>query len=149
MVYSMRGKKGIWLPKKDTKIYEIEFPGGRSDEYTVNVISQKMFTQCDNDCRWYNLMEGIIDHNTDGHVIDRAAMYIKHGSNTQVRKTTKGWHLCVEWNYGTTSWERLVNLKEINPVEVDVQLPITFLMPLIVCGGPHMYSRSASGLLLL
>jgi hypothetical protein len=23
-------------------------------------------------------------------------MYIKHGSNKKVRKTTKGWHLCVE-----------------------------------------------------
>jgi hypothetical protein len=36
-----------------------------------------------------------------------------------VRKTTKGWHLCVEWKDGTTSWERLADLKESNPVEVD------------------------------
>jgi hypothetical protein len=35
-----------------------------------------------------------------------------------VRKTTKGWNLCVEWKDGTTSWERLVDLKEINPVKV-------------------------------
>jgi hypothetical protein len=26
--------------------------------------------------------------------------------------------LCVEWKYGTTSWERLVDLKERNPVEL-------------------------------
>jgi hypothetical protein len=45
-------------------------------------------------------------------------MYIKHGSNKKVRKTTKGWHFCVEWKDGTTSWERLVDLKEINTVEV-------------------------------
>jgi hypothetical protein len=36
------------------------------------------------------LTEGIIDHKTDGHAVDRADMYIKHGSNTQERKTTKG-----------------------------------------------------------
>jgi hypothetical protein len=35
-----------------------------------------------------------------------------------VRKKTKGWNLCVEWKDGTTSWERLSDLKEINPVEV-------------------------------
>jgi hypothetical protein len=35
-----------------------------------------------------------------------------------VRKKTKGWKLCVELKDGTTSWERLVDLKEINPVEV-------------------------------
>jgi hypothetical protein len=45
-------------------------------------------------------------------------VYIKVGSNTQIRKTTKGWHLCVEWKDGTTSWERLDDLKESNPVEV-------------------------------
>jgi hypothetical protein len=31
----------------------------------------------------------------------------------------EGWHLCVEWKDGTTIWERLVDLKESNPVEVD------------------------------
>jgi hypothetical protein len=56
-------------------------------------------------------MEGIIDHKTYDHAIYRADMYIKHGSNNQVRKTTKGWNLCVTWKYGTTSWERLADLK--------------------------------------
>jgi hypothetical protein len=46
-------------------------------------------------------------------------MYIKHGRNKKVRKRTKGWNLCVEWKDGTTSWERLADLKESNPVEVD------------------------------
>jgi hypothetical protein len=26
--------------------------------------------------------------------------------------------LCIEWKYGTTSWEHLADLKENNPVEV-------------------------------
>jgi hypothetical protein len=62
-------------------------------------------------------MEGIIDHRTDGHDVAPADMYIKHGSNKKVRKTTKGWHLCVEWKDGTTSWELLADLNESNPVE--------------------------------
>jgi hypothetical protein len=33
-------------------------------------------------------------------------------------KTTKGWNFFVEWKDGTTIWERLVDLKESNPVEV-------------------------------
>jgi hypothetical protein len=63
-------------------------------------------------------MESIVDHNTDGHAIYWADMHIKHGSNTQVRKTTKGWYLCVEWKDRITSLERLSDLKESNPVEV-------------------------------
>jgi hypothetical protein len=102
----------------DTRTYEIEFPDGRSDEYTTNVIGENMYAQCDIEGRQYNIMEGIIDHKTDGHAVEPADMYIKHGSKKKVRKTTKGWNLCVEWKDGTTSWERLADLKERNPVEV-------------------------------
>jgi hypothetical protein len=102
----------------DTRTYEIEFPDGRSDEYNANVIAENMYAQCDTEGRQYNLMEGIIDHKTDGHALERADKYIKHGRNKQVRKTAKGWHLCVEWKDGTTCWERLADLKESNTVEV-------------------------------
>jgi hypothetical protein len=77
-----------------------------------------MFAKCDIECREYTLMEGITDHRTDGHAVDPAERYIKHGSNKKVRQTTKSWNLCVKWKDGTTSWERLADLKESNPVEV-------------------------------
>ena len=32
--------------------------------------------------------------------------------------TTKGWQLCVEWKDGSTTWERLADLKESYPIEV-------------------------------
>jgi hypothetical protein len=77
-----------------------------------------MYAQCDTEGNQFNIMDCIIDHKKDGHDLERADMYIKHGINKQVRKTTKGWHLCVEWKDGTTSWERITDLKESNPVEV-------------------------------
>jgi hypothetical protein len=40
----------------DTMIYEIEFPDGRSDEYTINVIAENMYAQCETEGRQYNLM---------------------------------------------------------------------------------------------
>jgi 2-phosphoglycerate kinase len=42
-----------------TKTYGIEFPDGRSDEYTANVIIENMHAQCDAEGMQYNLMEGI------------------------------------------------------------------------------------------
>jgi hypothetical protein len=97
----------------DTRKYD-----GRSDEYIVNIIAQNMYAQCDEEGNQFNLMDGIVGHKTDGHAVTPVDMYIKHGSNRQVRKTTIGWHLCVEWKDGTTSWERLADIKESNPVEV-------------------------------
>ena len=32
-------------------------------------------------------------------------------------RTTAGWHLCVQWKDGSTSWEKLSDLKESHPVE--------------------------------
>jgi hypothetical protein len=63
-----------------------------------------MYAQCDIEDRQYNLMEGIIYHRTAGHAVAPADMFIKHGSNKKVRKTTKGWHPCVECKDGITSW---------------------------------------------
>jgi hypothetical protein len=127
----------------DTRTYEIEFPDGRSDEYTANVIEENMYTQCDIEGRQYNLMEGIIDHKTDGRAVAPADMYIKHGSNNKVRKTIKGWHLCAEWKDGTTSWERLADLKESNPVEVAEYAAIKSLLdtPAFVYRASHVLKK--------
>jgi hypothetical protein len=35
----------------DTRTYKIEFPDGRSDEYTVNMIAENRYAQCDNEGR--------------------------------------------------------------------------------------------------
>jgi hypothetical protein len=127
-------------PMLDTRTYEIEFLDGPSDEYTANVIAENMYAQCDIEGRQFNLMEGIIDHRTDGHAVAPAQMYIKHGSNKKVRKTTKGWHLCVEWKDGNTSWERFEDLKEINPVEVAEYAATKSLLdtPAFVRWAPHV-----------
>jgi hypothetical protein len=102
----------------NTRTCEIEFPNGRSDEYNGKVNTENMYAQCDEEGNQFNLMECIVDLKMDEHAMDHADMYIKHEINKQVRKTTKGWHLCVEWKDWTKSWEYLVNIKESNPVEV-------------------------------
>jgi hypothetical protein len=55
-----------------------------------------MYAQCDIESRQYNLMEDIFYRKTDAHAAEPADMYIHHGSNKKVMKTTKGWSLCVE-----------------------------------------------------
>ena len=74
-------------------------------EYTANVIAESMYAQCDTEGNQHLLLDAIIDHRKDGHAVEKADMYIQAGSNRQIRKTTKGWHLCVEWKDGTTTWE--------------------------------------------
>jgi hypothetical protein len=79
----------------DTRTYEIEFPDGHTNEYTANLIAHNMYAQFFEEGNQHNLMDIIVDHRADGHAVACADMYIKHGSNRKVRKTTIGWSLCV------------------------------------------------------
>ena len=55
------------------------------------------------------------------HVIsqDNSQIWIASADECKqhLRKTTKGWHLCIQWKDGTTLWERLADVKESNPIE--------------------------------
>ena len=105
-------------PILDSRTYEVEFPDGQVVEYSANVIAQNMYSQCDTEGNQYLLLKEIVDWRKDDTAIGRDDMYVQSGANRHLRKTTKGWQLCVEWKDGTTSWERLADLKESNPVEV-------------------------------
>ena len=63
------------------------------------------------------LMQAITDYKTNGHAVAHADQHITIAGKLHLRKTTKGWHLCVQWKDGTTSWERLADVKESNPIE--------------------------------
>jgi hypothetical protein len=60
-----------------------------------------------------------------------------------VSKTTNGWYFCVEWKDGTTSWERMADLKESNPVEVaENTVAKSFLdAPDFVWWDPHVLKK--------
>ena len=114
---SLKGTKHA-NPLFDTRAYVVEFPNGMEAEYTANLIAENMYAQCNIDGEQYLLLEGIIDHKTNSNAVEKADGYITVNNRRCAKKTTKGWHLCIEWKDGTTSWERLATLKESNPVEV-------------------------------
>jgi hypothetical protein len=60
-----------------------------------------------------------------------------------VLKTTKGWHLFVEWKDVTTSWERLAAIKESNPVEVAEYAATKILLnsPAFIWWAPRVLQK--------
>jgi hypothetical protein len=54
-----------------------------------------------------------------------------------------GWNLCVEWKEGTSSWERLADLKERNSVEVAEYAVSENLhnAPDFLCWVPHLLKK--------
>ena len=105
-------------PILDTRSYDIEFPDGTLKSYTANIIAENMIAQCDPLGNQFRLMEAITGHKTDGTEVHPDDTHVQGKSNRHTRKTTKGWHLCILWKDGSTTWERLADIKESYPVEV-------------------------------
>jgi hypothetical protein len=105
-------------PILDTRTYDVQFPDGSSAEYSANIIAQNMYSQCHSEGNQFLLLNAIVGHKSDDTAVKRVDMYVQHGYNKHLQKTTKGWKLCVEWKDGTTTWVCLADVKESNPVEV-------------------------------
>ena len=111
-----------------------------------------------------HLMQAITDYKTDGHAVTHANPHITITGKQHLRKTTKGWHLCIQWKDRTTSWERLADVKESNPIEVaeyamaqgiDHKPAFTWWVPYTLkeekphdCGCIHVISQDNSQILL-
>jgi hypothetical protein len=124
-------------------VYQVEFTDGEEGEYAANIIAQNMYAQCDSEGNQFLLLDAFINHHSDGHAVDKSNMWIRVGNNRHMRKTTKGWHLCVQWKDGTTSWERLADLKESNPVEVAEYASATGIVdqPAFAWWCPHVMKK--------
>ena len=64
-------------PILDTHSYQVEFPDSQLGEYSANVITQNMLSQCDLDGNQFLLMESIVDHKvTDEALLKLLEMHV-------------------------------------------------------------------------
>jgi hypothetical protein len=105
-------------PMMDSRQYEVQLADGTVEDVFANTIAENLYSQVDSEGRQYYLLREIVDHRRDDTALSKDEAWIKHGSNRTRRKTTKGWHLLVEWAEGSSDWIPLKDLKETHPVEV-------------------------------
>ena len=105
-------------PILDNRTYEVEFEDGSMSNYSANVITEIVYAQCDEEGQKHLLFGSILYHKTDGHALLFAEQDVVVRGQSSKLKTMKGWHFCVQWKDGTTTWERLSEFKEYHPIQV-------------------------------
>eukprot|EP00804_Cyclotella_cryptica_P017310 CCRYP_020331-RA/>CCRYP_020331-RA protein AED:0.23 eAED:0.25 QI:0/-1/0/1/-1/1/1/0/484 len=106
-------------PALDTRIYEVRFSDGRTEELAANVIAEAVYAQCDADGNQYVLLDAIVDYRKDPSVaVARNDQVSVVDGKKIVKRSTRGWELCCEWKDGSTSWQKLSDLKESHPLQV-------------------------------
>ena len=103
-------------PILDTAIYEVEFEDGHVEAFHANQIAEAIYASVDDEGYVYNELKEIVDHRRDGSAIRSDDGFVMLRGKKVPKRTTKGWHICVEWRDGSTSWLDLKDVKESHPV---------------------------------
>ena len=84
----------------------------------ANLIAENMYSQVDEEGQQYTLMSEIIDHKSDGKALSKDdGCYLDRYGKQQLRMTTCGWKLLVEWKDGNSSWVSWNDMKDSYPLE--------------------------------
>ena len=104
-------------PILDSRLYEVEFPDGRTEEIAANAIAQAMYAQCDIDGTEYTILDSIVDYRKGQDALSKEDQRFTKDGRDCIHRSTKGWELLCQWKDGTTSWQKLSDLKESHPLE--------------------------------
>ena len=106
-------------PQVDSREYEVMFDDGTTKEFAANVIAENLISVSGDESHSNHFLNEIIDHRTNGKAVTKDDGMISQNGRSTMRKTTKGWFLCVRWKDDSTSWVPLKDLKESNPLDVS------------------------------
>jgi hypothetical protein len=128
-------------PVLDTRVYEVQFSDGHIESYAANVNFENMYAQVDDEGNQFVLFDEIIYYRIDGSAMTKEfAEQLNY-----VPKTSIGWEFQVRWKDGSTSWEKLCNLKKSNPIELAEFRATNQLLdePAFKWWGPYTLKRRA------
>ena len=106
-------------PMLNTITYDVEFPDGKTDTFTANVIAQNLYSQIDDSGHHKRELDCILGYKQDSTAVRRSDMWLPTKSGQRrMRQSTKGWTLLVQWLDGSQQWIPLKRIKEFYPVEI-------------------------------
>ena len=107
-------------PILDTRIYQLEFPDGRVEEYGMNLIVENLLTQVDEQGWDTGIFNEIIDVRKDELIaipIGPTSTISLNGRDKPI-VTTKGWDILIKWKDGSTNWIPLSTAKQSYPIQI-------------------------------
>ena len=96
----------------------MNFEDGYVTKLTANAFAESMYAMCDENGDHILLFDAIVDHRkNDNEMTTVEQKFVDFRGKQQYKRSTKGWEVCVRWNNGSTTWEKLSDFKECYPVQ--------------------------------
>lgn len=105
-------------PILDSRQYRVEFDDGEVTELAANVIAESMYAMCDDEGERILLLDSFVDFRKSDTALTVADQkFVDSRGTVQYKRSTRGWEICCQWKDGSTTWEKLKDLKECYPVQ--------------------------------
>ena len=106
-------------PILDTRLYEVEYLDGHKASLAANAIAENLFAQIDEKGNRHVTIDSIMAHRVDGTQLTKENGFIisQNGGKRRI-ETTKGWEILLQWKDGTSTWEKLKDVKASYPVQL-------------------------------
>jgi hypothetical protein len=106
-------------PILDARLYEVEYLDGHKAAISANIIAENILAQVDHDGHRQMLFEAIMDHHNEGTALQGEKASIKNSSGVSRNvETTKGWECLIQWHNGSTTWNKMKDVKDSYPVQL-------------------------------
>ena len=97
----------------------MQFEDGSVDRYHANIIAENIYSRIDSEGHSQYMLDEILDHKSYDTAIKQAEGFDVGSKGEPIPKqTTRGWKLLARLKDHSTSWMKLKDLKESNPVEL-------------------------------
>ena len=73
-------------PLLDTRLYEVQFSDGSTEEIATNLIAETLLSKVDDEGRSYSILKEIVDHRTNGHALSKDNAYVIDYQETAICK---------------------------------------------------------------
>jgi uncharacterized protein YxjI len=105
-------------PILDSRLYKVEYQDGHRAALTANTIAKNVFSQVDGDGHRHFLFDSILGHQCDGSQMKEKDTFVMSSNGVKRRiETTKGWEINIQWKDGSTTWNKLKDMKDAYPVD--------------------------------
>jgi len=106
-------------PILDTRMYEVEFHDGTKQALAANVIAENIFASVDEEGHRHILLDSIVDVRKSRTAVSKEDGFVVSSNGVKRRiETTKGWDVLIQWKDGSTTWNKLKDVKDSYPVEL-------------------------------
>ena len=103
----------------DCRIYKLEFPDRRVEEYSINIIIENILDLVSNNDWDASIFDEVISVKKGHNAINKGpGAHVKVNGMKMPIITTKGWSVQVRWKDGSISWLPLSLVKSSNPVDL-------------------------------